>query len=319
MNRFFGYGIILSLLSMIIACNRYDNPALANLSHKIVYNVLVDETTGNYDIFIMNMDGSNKQNITNSPSMDWVYHGYKDKIYFISDRDTAKNIYFLYQMDLYGKDIQKITQFALENSWIASRNGAEEFVVASAKDSVRHELYLIDKTGQEIKRLTDNAYYDNDPSFSPDGKKIVFRSRRPKIDELYIMDLNLDTLRQLTNYPVNEDPSPGDFHYHAGPPFWEPNHNIITFMSYKDFNYDIYQINPDGSGLKKLIYGPYNQGWHYWSADGKYITYDGTDDAGNYDIYLMEYETGNVHRLTHKRQLEQAPVFVENMNADNEK
>ncbi|MEJ2053407.1 MAG: hypothetical protein P8X42_05760 [Calditrichaceae bacterium] len=302
--------IFLAPILIVLACNRYNNPELAKLPYKIAYNVLLDDMTGEYDIFTMNMDGSDKTNITNSPGVDWVYHSTKDKIYFISDRDSTEKLFFLYQMDINGENVKRITNFPVENSWIASRKDGKELVVSSAKDSSRYELYLIDNDGNELKRLTNNDVYDNDPSFSPDGKQIVFRSRRPKIDELYIMDLESDSIRQITSYPVLDDPSAGDFQYHAGPPFWEPNRNVITFMSYRNFNYDIYEIKPDGSDMKKLVDLPYDQGWHYWSPDGKYLAYDGTDKYGNYDIYLMELESRKIHQLTHLDQFEQAPVFI---------
>lgn len=304
------YIIVLLIITIIFAgCNRYDNPELAKLPFKISYNVLVNEETSDYDIFIMNLDGSNKQNITNSPGSDWVYYSFNKKIYFVSDRDTTAQMFFLYQMNIDGSEVKKISQFPLENSWITSRNNAKEIIVSSAKDSVRHELYLIDENGNELRRLTNNNYYDNDPCFSPDGKQIVFRSRRPKTDELWIMDDSGENLRQLTSYPI-KDSTAGDFHYHAGPPFWEPNRNVITFMSYQNFNYDIYEIKPDGSELKLFISGPFDEGWHSWSSDGKYFAYDGTNGKGNYDIYLLEYDTQLIHRLTHDLQFEQAPVFV---------
>ena len=303
---------LLFILNFFNNCSRYNNPELAKLPFKIAYNVMVDEETSDYDIFTMNLDGSEKKNISNTAGVDWVYYSTNQKIYFISDRDTIAHVFFLYQMDLDGKNVKRMTKFPVENSWITSRKNGTEFIVSSSKDSARYELYLIDANGNELKRLTNNEYYDNDPCFSPDGKQIVFRSRRPKVDELWIMDENGNNLKQLTSYPT-DDPSPGTFQYHAGPPFWEPNRNVITFMSYHNYNYDIYEIKPDGSDLKLLISGPFDEGWHSWSSDGKYLAYDGTNRKGNYDIYLVQYGTQKIFRLTDDEQFEQAPVFVDNV------
>ena len=277
---------------------------------------MVDEINADYEIFIMNLDGSDKKNISNSPAVDWAYYSFNGKVYFISDRDTTPKLFFLYQMDSDGKNINRITRFPVENSWITSRDNGQELIVSSSKDSARYELYLIDNKGNELKRLTKNEYYDNDPCFSPDGKQIIFRSRRPWVDELWTMDDNGENIRQLTQYPV-KDSSAGDFHYHAGPPFWEPNRNVITFMSYQNFNYDIYEINPDGSELKPLLSGPFDEGWHSWSSDGQYLAYDGTNIEGNYDIYLLEYKSQKIHRLTHDEQYEQAPIFVDLKKEEN--
>jgi TolB protein len=257
----------------------------------------------------MNLDGSEKTNISNSKSIDWVYYAYKDKIYFVSDRDTTARKFLLYQMNIDGMNVKRISQFLLDDSWITSRKNASEFIIASSKDSSLHELYLIDSTGNEIERLTDNDYYDTDACFSPDGQQIVFRSRRPKIDELWIMDLDGKNLRQLTYYPES-DLSAGEFDYHAGPPYWESHSNLISFTSKQNNNYSIFTIKPDGSGLKQLTFGIYDEMWHSWSPDGLRIVFDGTDEDKNYDIYLMNSDGTNIERLTNDDQFEQAPVFV---------
>ena len=280
---------------------------------KIAYNVLVDEETGNYEIFLMDIDGKNSRNISNSISVDWVYHSVGEKIYFISDRDTTKHLFFLYEMHWDGSQLRRVTNFAVENSWISSRKDGSELIISSAKDGQRHELYLIDLNGKELKRLTNNEYYDNDPCFSPDEKEIVFRSRRPKIDELWIMNADGSHPRQLTFYP-EDDLSAGEYHYHAGPPVWEPNQNIISFMSRQNNNYSIFTIKPDGSDLRQLTSNTFDQGWHCWSPDGQLLVFDGLDATGNYDIYIMKYDGSALTRLTDHPQYEQAPVFVHSMH-----
>jgi TolB protein len=68
--------------------------------YRIVYNVLHDTAKGNYEVFIADMDGKNQKNISNYSGLDWVYRTYKDKIYFVSDRDTTcRRCYKLYEMD----------------------------------------------------------------------------------------------------------------------------------------------------------------------------------------------------------------------------
>lgn len=57
--------------------------------YKIAYNVAYDIEKDDYEVFIMDMDGRNKKNISNHEGVDWVYYAWKDKIYFVSDRDTV--------------------------------------------------------------------------------------------------------------------------------------------------------------------------------------------------------------------------------------
>lgn len=301
------------ILAIILVTIAFTIPAGANKPRtpkpdqlKIAYNVNVGD--GNYEIFVMNLDGTDQKNISNSKSIDWVYYAYKDKLYFVSDRDSTRRKYFLYEMDADGGNVRKITNFIVEDSWVTSRKNATEFVVSSPKDGKRNELYLIDSNGKELKRLTNDDIYDNDPAFSPNGKQIVFRSKRSEYDELWIMDDNGGNLRRLTHYPKDEPEDKGA--YHASAPFWEPNRNIISFASKQKGNYSIFTIKPDGTGLKQITTGKLDEMWHSWSPDGKWIAYDGTDDQGNYDIYLMHLDKGDPKRLTNDKRSEMAPVIV---------
>ena len=202
----------------------------------IVYDVLFDSTKDNYEVFIMKSDGSEKKNISNHPGVDWVYYAFEDKIYFISDRDTAHRHYFLYEMDVNGNNLKKICPLRLEDSWVSSRKDGTEFLVSGRKDGLRYTLYFISRDGAILKQLTsDTTQYFNDPFFSPDGKEIVFRHKknrrdRTENDELRIMKDDGSNMRQLTHYPA-DDTTANWFDYHAGPPISEPNQNIISYGS----------------------------------------------------------------------------------------
>jgi len=299
------------ILLAVNSCN--NNQAAKKYSLKIAYNVLYDEENDDYEIFIMNMDGTEKKNISNWKGVDWVYYAYEDKLYFLSDRDTSHRKYFLYEMDADGNNIRKITNFLLEDSWLSSRNTGNEFVVSSFKDGKRHELYIIDKNGNEIMRLSNNDIYENDPCFSPDGNQIVFRSRQSGIDELWIMDANGANRRQLTHYPEN-DSTGGEHFYHAGPPFWEPNRNIISYSSKQNGNYSIFTIKPDGSNLLQITSDEFDEVYHTWSPDGNWIAFDRKSGPNNYDICLMRSDGSDIRQLTTNERYDQAPVFVKYWN-----
>ncbi len=75
----------------------------------------------------------------------------------------------------------------------------------------------------------------------------------------------------------------------------------IAFSSNRDgpaFNYEIYTMNPDGSGQTNLTNNPDAKDWRpAWSPDGSKIAFD--SQAGGYDrIYVMDADGGNLTQLT---------------------
>ena len=59
---------------------------------------------------------------------------------------------------------------------------------------VDSDIYVIDADGKNQRRLTRNPSRNTDPSWSPDGQRIVFVSHRDGNKEIYVM--NADGARQ---------------------------------------------------------------------------------------------------------------------------
>lgn len=283
---------------------------------KIAYNVAYDLDADNYEIFVMNADGSEQRNISNRLGVDWVYYAHKDRLYFVSDRDSTSRKYYLYEMKWDGTEVRRITDFLVHDSWMSSRKDGTEFVVTINKndDYETRDLYIINLEGEIITQLTDDDYQNTDAHFSPDGSQIVFRSNRSEFDELYIMNDDGTGIRQLTDFP-KDDKSALDWEYHAGPPQWVDS-TQISYISKQNYNYSIFSISPNGTNLKQLTpdstsNGYYsNEGWHSWSRDKKYIAFNATNMVGNYDIYIMKSDVTELKRLTRTQWFDQAPVFV---------
>jgi TolB protein len=63
----------------------------------------------------------------------------------------------------------------------------EQIVFISSREGNR-EIYLMNKDGSDIKRLTNTFASESNPCFSPDGSKILFRSNRDGVNQIYIMN-----------------------------------------------------------------------------------------------------------------------------------
>jgi TolB protein len=169
------------------------------------------------------------------------------------------------------------------------------------------DIYEANPDGTGLKRLTEADGYDAEGSFSPDGRKIVFCSKRDGHLQLHIMDADGKNARKLTNAP----------NCYNGGPFFSPDGKRVIFRSdrkEKD-RLQIYVINTDGTGERALTD---NDKWVYWAPywykDGKHIIYTAADHSDpsvrpNYDVYWMNIDTGKTVRLTYSPGQDVLPVF----------
>lgn len=308
---------LVNSLSIIALFTVVASAQLAN--YRIAFNVLQDQKADDYEVYTMNADGSGQKNVTNNKDVAWTYYSIPGKLLFISDRGACRRCYFLYESDIDGGNIRKVTNLQLEDSWMGSRNNGKELVVAGRVDTrLRYQLFLVDRETGRFRQLTNEPEAAfRDPMFSPDGKRIVYvhkkkRTDRSEIEEMYIMNVDGTSRRKLTTYPA-ADPLGKDPGYKVGPPHWNAKYNFITYQSNQAGKQSIYAVTPDGKKQWKLTENKVDEGWHDWSLDGEWLAFDSRDEAtGRYEIMLMNYKSKEVKKLTGDSTFKyhQSPVFV---------
>ena len=104
----------------------------------------------------------------------------------------------------------------------------------------------MDADGDNLLNLTNNARFDEDPSWSPDGKRIAFTSMKNGGNrEIYVMDADGGNQRNLSNDLFSDkDPS------------WSPDGKRIAFVSNRGGHLDIYVMDGDGGNQRNLTNNP---------------------------------------------------------------
>ncbi len=119
-------------------------------------------------------------------------------------------------------------------------------------------------------------------SLSPDKKQIVFDLQ----GRLWILPIQGGLATAITDLLGG---------CHA--PHWSPDGEWIAFHSYRDGNFHIWRIRPDGTGLEQLTKGLFDHREPYWGPDSKSI-YFASDRNGSYDIFKMDLSSREVIIIT---------------------
>lgn len=85
----------------------------------------------------------------------------------------------------------------------------------------------------------------------------------------------------------------------ARQPAWSPDGRTIAYQGYRDGGYDVWIVNPDGTGQRQLTWGPWDDREPAWSHDGTRIAFS-SDRAGDgsYDVWVLDVRTGDVRQVT---------------------
>ncbi len=146
-----------------------------------------------------------------------------------------------------------------QDSWIdVSPDGSR--LVFSARGNGARDLYLLDLRTNVVGRLTDSSSYENFPSFSPDGKQIVFQRGKSLTSPryLYLMDLSSRVIRQVTGNTFCGDSCPRFSDDGKLIVFERATSNEPTTSEDPWSDGDIYLVRPDGSGLRRITYVSYD-------------------------------------------------------------
>ena len=157
------------------------------------------------------------------------------------------------------------------------------------------EIYVMDASGSNPRRLTNNRVWDGYPSWSPDGTQIAYYTYRTEKDwVIQVMDVHGGNPRRLTDSGACD-----------GAPYWSPDGadeyiRRIAYSSDADCtarHREIYVIDVDGSNPRNLTHNDTDDGSSSWSPDSQQIVFASNRDGDN-EIYTVQADGSQVRQLT---------------------
>ena len=202
------------------------------------------------------------------------------------DPNPRKYIWPLRNFDIYrlskDKKLKNLTQSDGYDAEATVHPHEEKIIFTSLRNG-DIDLYEMDYDGNNIKRITTEFGYDGGAFYSPDGTKIVWRAWYPKNEQEIIQWKNNINKNYIESVPL-----------------------------------DIFIADRDGNNKIQLTNNGATNWSPSWHPSGNYIVFSSNKDdwleefdsyGPNFELYLMEIETGKLTRLTHNNTFDSFPVF----------
>ena len=257
--------------------------------------------TGDNDIYVMDINGKNLENLTNHLAFDFSPSFSPDGQWmaYVSNRDGKSGIYL---MNLARKKSRRLTTLQSSNKEPEWSPDGESIVFVSnrANRARQYDIYRMNVNSMELQRLTNEA--DNyNPTWSPDGESIAFSSNRDGKFSVYVMTADGRRQRKLTQ---------------GSNPTWSPDGKQIAYTLGIAGN-GVYIMSAEGQNSRRVTPENIWSDKPAWSPDGQWIAYEAElDPWGNpniepdANIYLVNPAGGKPRRLTDHPARDRYPVWV---------
>lgn len=231
------------------------------------------------------------------------------QVAFVKDKN-------IYKMKVDGSGIAKLTKSPGQYT-----DGGSKLVWSPDRTKIAflfgsyplQQIHKINADGTNLKNLTNNPQnqvYNVNLFWSPDSTRIAYYYNKPgdvsgQKQDIYAIDLNRGTSRNLTQKPRNYDALS-----------WSPDGKFIAFTAGNFSAKKVYTMNPDGSKLTQLAPRLKFSGIMElaWSADSQQIAFTFNEIKGDKtSLYVINRAGSGLTKLTNNRDLNASnPVWKPN-------
>ncbi len=257
---------------------------------QIVLTCQLDRNLSNEQICIVNADGSGYRRLTNEDDIRHYYPSLapdgKSVVYSAYNKQSKR--YEIYEFNLITNESEVLTNAIGDlNAPEISPDGRTIAFTRFTTDPERPTTWLMDRDGSNLRQVSKVAAWD--PTWSPDGRQILFASYVNDSSQLFSVNVDGSGLRQVSDLPALRGRSD-----------WSPLGVIVTYSG-KPWQRELFTMNPDGSGPRQLSPSGGNSQGPSFSPDGQWVAF--TSYFDNYEvngceIYILRVDGTDLRRVT---------------------
>jgi TolB protein len=276
--------------------------------------VFDSDRTGTFEIFSMAADGTDVVQLTDDPGTDafWARMSPDRRTILFyrtpAGRHNERGEYEHTELWMMRADGSGATLVVPRHAYGWNLHGHAEWspdgasLVMFAGRNTNPQIWMTDRWGRDPRQLTDEAGTNVDPSFSPDGRTIVYagcphRICLPSDQEIYAIPSRGGDRVRLTDDGVRDHD-----------PYFSPDGRTIAFLSqtasddegHPAGTWNIRVMGVDGQGVRMLTDDEHINSKPAWSPDGREIYFHrlvyGRGDG--FQVWAIDVATGAMRELT---------------------
>jgi TolB protein len=247
--------------------------------------------SGGGEIYVVSPDGSGLRQVTDLGGHDALHVHWSPDGSKLAFRVWSKGNFELFVMNADGSGVTNVTGSMGVSEFAWSSDGSM-LAFTSFQEGSDFDVFVVNAYGTGLRAVVESPLTEHRPQWSPDGARIAYEQwpvhdRDPGTADIYAIGVEGgEAVPLVTSSGWDTEAA------------WSPDGRRIAFSSERDGDEEIYVVNADGSGERKLTDLPGVDATNAaWSPDGAQISFV-AHDGEQWDDWVVNADGSGLTRLT---------------------